>query len=207
MKLYHCAGARSFRPLWCLEELGIGYELALMPFPPRVTVAGYLDINPFGTVPTFIDGDTLMTESAGICHYLVEQYGSASGLRVAPGEPDYGRYLNWLYQSDATLTFPQTIVLRYTRLEPDDRRLPQAVADYTQWFFSRLKAASKLLGTRDFVAGGRFTIADIAFAYALKLAETLRLGAFPDNVAQYWQRMQTRDGYLRAVAREGESTQ
>ena len=27
--LYHCAGARSFRALWTLEELGIPYELKL----------------------------------------------------------------------------------------------------------------------------------------------------------------------------------
>lgn len=203
MKLYHCAGARSFRPLWCLEEMGLDYELKLMSFPPRFTEPGYLDLNPFGTVPTFTDGDVLMTESTGICAYLVGRYGPTP-LAVAPDEADYGRYLNWLYQSDATMTFPQTIVLRYSRLEPEERRLPQAVADYTQWFFSRLKAASRVLGDDEFVAAGRFTIADIGFAYALKLAETLRLGAFPDNIAAYWQRMQARDGYQCAMAKERE---
>ena len=34
--LYHCDGARSFRPLWMLEELKLGYELRMLPFPPRV---------------------------------------------------------------------------------------------------------------------------------------------------------------------------
>jgi hypothetical protein len=33
--LYHCAGARSFRALWALEELGLAYELKMPPFPPR----------------------------------------------------------------------------------------------------------------------------------------------------------------------------
>lgn len=201
MKLYHCAGARSFRPLWCLEEMGLAYDLHLMQFPPRFAEPGYLDLNPFGTVPTFVDGDTLMTESTGICEYLVMRRGPTP-LAVAPGEADYGRYLNWLYQSDATMTFPQTLVLRYTRLEPEERRLPQVAADYTQWFFSRLKAAAKLLGDRDFVAADRFTIADIGFAYSLKLAETLKLGAFPPNVAAYWAHMQTRKAYQRAIERE-----
>ena len=205
MKLYHCAGARSFRPLWCLEEMGLDYELELMRFPPRVTVPSYLELNPMGTVPTFTDGDVLMTESTGICAYLVGRH-APTPLAVAPEEADYGRYLNWLYQSDATMTFPQTIALRYSRLEPEERRLPQAVADYTQWFFSRLKGAARLLGERAYVAAGRFTIADIGFAYALRLAETLKLGAFPDNIAAYWQRMQARDGYQRALAREGERT-
>ncbi len=34
--LYHCDGARSFRPLWMLEEMGLAYELKMLPFPPRV---------------------------------------------------------------------------------------------------------------------------------------------------------------------------
>ena len=46
MKLYHCSNARSVRPLWTLEELGVNYELTVMPFPPRFAYAGYLDINP-----------------------------------------------------------------------------------------------------------------------------------------------------------------
>ncbi len=201
MKLWHCAGTRSFRPLWCLEEMGLSYDLQLMAFPPRFTEPDYLALNPFGTVPAFTDGGTLMTESTGICHYLAERYGPTP-LAVRPEEPDYARYLNWLYQSDATLTFPQTLVLRYAVFEAEDRRLPQAVADYTQWFFSRLKGASKLLGEREYVAAGRFTIADIGFAYALRLAELLKLGAFPENVTAYWARMQAREGYQQAIARE-----
>ena len=70
IKLYHCSDARSLRPLWALEELGLEYELINMEFPPRATYPGYLDLNPLGTVPTFTDGELVMTESSGICHYL-----------------------------------------------------------------------------------------------------------------------------------------
>ena len=41
MKLYHCADARSLRPLWALEEMGLDYELINMQFPPRATYPGY----------------------------------------------------------------------------------------------------------------------------------------------------------------------
>ena len=68
--LYHCDGARSFRPLWMLEEMGLPYELKMLPFPPRVFAKEYLAINPLGTIPFMIDGETRMTESSGICHYL-----------------------------------------------------------------------------------------------------------------------------------------
>jgi len=56
--LYHCAAARSFRPLWTLEELGLPYELKMLPFPPRVFAKEYLGLNPLGTVPLLLDGDT-----------------------------------------------------------------------------------------------------------------------------------------------------
>ena len=71
IKLYHCHGARSMRPLWTLEEMGLDYELITMPFPPRYLHREYLEINPLGTVPCMNDGDVHMTESAGISQYLV----------------------------------------------------------------------------------------------------------------------------------------
>ena len=121
--LYHCAAARSFRPLWMLEELGLPYELKMLPFPPRVFAKEYLALNPLGTIPFMIDGETKMSESSGICHYLGTRYGPTP-LMVGVDDPAYGAFLNWMYFSDATLTFPQTLVLRYSRLEPEERRNP-----------------------------------------------------------------------------------
>jgi hypothetical protein len=40
--LYHCHAARSFRPLWMLEEMGLPYDLKMLPFPPRVFAKEYL---------------------------------------------------------------------------------------------------------------------------------------------------------------------
>ena len=54
--LHHCVSARSFRPLWLLEELGIPYRLHMPPFPPRVHARDYLARNPLGTVPLLEDG-------------------------------------------------------------------------------------------------------------------------------------------------------
>ena len=81
--LYHCADARSFRALWALEELGLPYELTLMPFPPRHFVEGYRDLNPLGTVPAcFIDG-ALMTESAAILIDLADRHPDVLELDAA----------------------------------------------------------------------------------------------------------------------------
>ena len=198
MKLYHCADARSLRPLWALEELGADYELVNMAFPPRATYPGYLSINPLGTVPTFVDGDVTLTESTGICHYLGEKF-APTDLRVDPAEPAYGEYLNWMYRSDATLTFPQTIVLRYTRLEPKERRLPQAAEDYTVWYLSRLRSVEAALEDREFLCAGRFTMAAIAVHYALFLGETLGLAErYKPRSRDYLERLKERPAFQRA---------
>ncbi|MGB3488401.1 MAG: glutathione S-transferase family protein [Xanthobacteraceae bacterium] len=200
--LYHCFGARSFRPLWMLEELGLSYDLKMLPFPPRVLAKEYLAINPLGTIPFMIDGETKMSESSGICFYLGTRHGPTP-LIVGPDEPAYGAFLNWMYFSDATLTFPQTLVLRYTQLEPEERRNPQVAQDYAKWFLGRLRAVEAATGQAETLCAGRFTAADIVNGYALRLAETLGLSKdFGPNVAAYWQRLQQRDGYKRAVAAE-----
>ncbi|HEV7599749.1 MAG TPA: glutathione S-transferase family protein [Bradyrhizobium sp.] len=200
--LYHCTAARSFRPLWMLEELGLAYDLKMLPFPPRGFAKDYLAINPLGTIPFMIDGDTRMSESSGICHYLGTRYGPTP-LVVNVEEPAYGAFLNWMYFSDATLTFPQTLVLRYTQLEPEERRNPQVAADYAKWFFGRLRAVEAAAGKADTLCADRFTAADIAVGYALRLAENIGLAKdFGPNVAAYWRRLQERDGFKRAVAAE-----
>src|ERR1700712_3858430 len=200
--LYHCSAARSFRPLWMLEELGLPYDLKMLPFPPRVFAKDYLAINPLGTIPYLIDGETRMSESSGICHYLGTRYGPTP-LVVNVEEPAYGAFLNWMYFSDATLTFPQTLVLRYTQLEPEERRSPQVATDYAKWFLGRLRAVEAATGKADTLCADRFTAADISVGYALRLfRKNVLPQGFGPNVAAYWQRLQARDGYKRAGAAE-----
>ena len=201
IKLYHCPRSRSMRPLWTLEALGVPYDLEVLPFPPRFRQRTYLETNPLGTVPCLIDGSTRMTESSGICQYLVDRYGPTP-LAVDVSEPDYGSYLNWLHHSDATLTFPQTLVLRYTILEPEEKRIPQVATDYRRWFLARLALLEDAVRTREFLCCDRFTIADICVGYALVLAETLELdGDFPEPVAAYYAALKTQPTFQRAYER------
>ncbi|MEN9683359.1 MAG: hypothetical protein RLZZ427_1110 [Pseudomonadota bacterium] len=202
IRLYHCRDARSFRVLWALEELGLPYQLELMKFPPRVFVEGYRDVNPLGTVPAVVVDGKLMTESAAIPHFLATRFGP-SPLAVAPDEADYAPYLNFLHMGEATLTFPQTIHLRYTQLEPEERRLPQAAEDYAQWFGSRLRAAEKLMGP-EFACAGRFTMADISVGYAVMLAGSIGLAdQLTPGMMTYLERLSQRDGFRRAKVAQG----
>ena len=122
---------------------------------------------------------------------------------VGPEDPAYGAFLNWMYFSDATLTFPQTLVLRYTQLEPEERRNPQVATDYAKWFLGRLRAVEAATANAETLCAGRFTAADIVIGYALRLADNIELAKdFGPNVAAYWARLQQRDGFKRAVTAE-----
>ena len=200
--LYHSTGARGLRVLWTVEEIGLDCDLRLLPFPPRHQAPDYLAVNPLGTVPALVFGDVTMTESTAIAHFLAARSGPTP-LIVEADEPDYGAFLDFLHHADATLTFPQTVYLRFAVLEPG-RGLADAGKLYAEWFAARLvKLERRLEGAREFLCGGRFTIADIAIAYALFLAETIGLGDhMPAAVRDYGRRMMDRPAFKRARERE-----
>lgn len=188
-----------------LEELRLPCELRMLAFPPRAHDNSFLELNPRGTVPLFIDGETRMTESAAICEYLALRH--APGVfNVGADEPDFGSYLNFLHMGEATLTFPQTLVLRYSRFETPERLQPQVAEDYGKWFLSRLRTLEPYLAAHEFLCAGRFTVADVSVGYALMLAELLGLNErFTPAVSAYWQRLKVRPAFERSLLAQNDA--
>lgn len=202
LTLYHCTNARSFRALWALEEMGLPYDLHVLPFPPRKRHENMHDINPLGTIPVLFDGDVRMTESVAIPHYLATKYGPTD-LAIAPDEPGYAAYLNFLVMGEATLTFPQTIHLRYQVFAPREERRPEIARDYAEWFGSRLRNAETMMGASH-AAADRFTMADISVGYALMLALSVGLDEFvSDCLRAYFEGLRQRPAFQRAIAAQG----
>ena len=199
IKIYSCNDSRGVRPMWTAEEMGLSYETEMMPFPPRFLHKEYMDVNILGTIPYLIDGEVEMTESVAMCQYLVDKYGPTD-LRVSSDEVDYHHYLNWLAHSDATLTFPQTVVLRYTLQEIGVA--DKAAEGYRRWFVARLKLLEQSLGSREYLCSDRFTIADICVSYAIYLAKTLQIEeAFKPNIKRWSDMLFARDGFKKAISK------
>ena len=198
IKIWATQGSRAIRPIWTAEEMGLDYELTMMPFPPRVFMKEYLDVNMLGTIPYLTDGEVKMTESVAMAQYLVEKYGPTD-LRVSSDEPGYPSYLNWLFHSDATLTFPQTVVLRYKLQEPGVA--DAAVDGYSRWFVSRLKLLETTLEDREYLCSDRFTIADICVSYAITLADSLGIEqAFKPNIKRWTDMLFERAAYKKSMS-------
>jgi glutathione S-transferase len=176
--------------------MGLNYEVEMMPFPPRFLHKEFMDINILGTIPYMIDGDVRMTESVGMSQYFVDTYGPTD-LKVNVDEADYGNYLNWLSHADATLTFPQTVVLRYTLQEIGVA--DKAAEGYRRWFVARLKLLEQTLGDREYLCSNRFTIADICVSYALFLAKSLGIEeAFKPNITRWTDMLFEREAFQKA---------
>ena len=199
--LYTCARSRGLRATWAAEEAGVDVDLKILPFPPRFQAPEYLEVNPLGTVPLLVDGDARMTESCAIAHYLASKNG-ASDLVVSPGEDDYAAYCDFTYHADATITFPQTVYMRFAIFEKD-KGLEEAGHAYAKWFHKRLVKLEERLATREFLVADRFTVADICCGYALILADAVGLDeGVPASLKQYRARLIERPAYKRAFARE-----
>ena len=148
-------------------------------------------------MPYFVDGDVHMTESSAICQYLVDCHNGYE-IGLTADHPEYGHYLNWLHHADATLTFPQTITMRYYFLEPTPEK--QGVADdYGKWYIARLRKLDKHLLEHEYLVDNRFTIADIAVGYALFLGIGLKLDErYQPQTRAYLERLMARDAFKRA---------
>lgn len=200
--LYTCAGSRGLRATWAAAEAQVDLDLRMLSFPPRFQSPDYLNVNPLGTVPMLVDGDASMTESCAIAHYLAVKGGAVS-LIIGPDEADYAEYLDFTYHADATITFPQTVFLRFAKFEKD-KGFAEAGEAYAKWFGKRLIKVERRLQKREFLCGDRFTVADICVGYALYLARRIGLAEYltpPLNA--YLERLMERDGFKAAIAMEG----
>ena len=198
LKIFGCNDSRHVRVLWTAEEMNLDYQLEMMPFPPRFLQQEYLDTNILGTVPYLIDGDIEMTESVAICQYLAEKYGP-TGLKVNPDEDDFPAYLNWMAHSDATLTFPQTVYLRYAFQEIGVA--DNAAEGYKRWFVSRLKLLEKILEEKEYLCSNRLTLADICVGYAIYLAKCLNIEqALKPNIVRWTDMLFDRQAFKKAIS-------
>jgi len=201
MKLYHSVDTRSLRCVWLLEELGMSYDLDVVPFPPRVKAPEFLAVNPLGTLPYLVDGDTKMSESVAILEYLLNRYDGGE-LRLTPDEADYGSWLNWMHFGEASLANIQATILRYTLFLPKPQRLPVVGEDLSVFLQERLKMLDAGLQGKTYLCGERFTAADISVGYALLLSSLFGYQKyFTPAITAYFDRLQSRSAYQAARAK------
>lgn len=162
---------RGFRVVWLLEELGLPYRLRQVDLLAGVgNDPEFLAINPAGFIPAIVDGGTVMVESIAIVQYLLARSGPGP-LAPEPGDPDFAAYLQFLHMGEAGLAGPVNAIVATNILAPDAEKANWTVGWARETFESRLGLVRRQLAKTPYIAGDRFTAADISVTYALEFAQ------------------------------------
>lgn len=204
-KLFWDPGSANMAPHAVLEEIGCPYELV------KVDIKGgahkqpaYLKLNPNARVPTLVDGERVMYESAAIILYLIEQHPAAK-LAPAPGTQERMLFLQWLLY--LTNTVQDSFILYYhpDNIFPDDARraaLKSAGEERLEKQWAVVDAA--LAQNGPYLAGASFTAADLFLHMLARWSRNCArpAWAFP-HIARNLDLVKARPAVQRMMAQEG----
>lgn len=173
--LYGIARSRTFRPLWLLLELGLEFEHVKLDFHgDAIRQPDYLALNPNGRVPTLVDGDLVLWESMAINLYLANRYGREQGL-WPDNAADEGRAWQWSFWAMTEVEKPLLTVLMHSRALPMDQRDAGKVTRNKGLLQRPFAVLDQALNDREYLAGDRFTVADLNVASVLSWCKPARV--------------------------------
>ncbi len=177
---------RDLRLRWACEEAGLAYAVRTVPFDGRET--NHLDRQPFGQVPFLNDGELKVFESgAGLLHLARK-----SETLMPPDPAGEAETLQWTIAALNSIEMV-TVPWWFLRISGDkDNQL-------TGWMTGRLGHIERVLGERDWLAAGRFTVADLLMADVLRVPEVRAFGDRPATEA-YVTRVTARPAFEKARA-------
>ena len=179
---------------WMLEEVGRPYRAELLEYGPAMKAPAFRAINPMGKVPAIRHNGTVVTEAAAICAYLADAFPEA-GLAPPPGDPLRGPYYRWMFFAAGPLEAAVTNKA-FGFAVPEGR---EGMAGYGS-FADAMDALEAAVSGGPFVAGDRFTAADLYLGshvgWGLAFGSIEKRPAFE----RYWERVGARPAALRARA-------
>ena len=201
LTLYHSPQSRSIRPRWLLEEIGAPYEVKTVSLADGdQKKPDYLKLNPNGAVPTLVDGDLVLWESAAICQYLADKF---PDKRLAPpvGTPERGKYYQWVHYAMSAIEPPAVTIFLHTIRLPEAERMPKLVDDARAQLSASIKVVDDALAGREWILGSQFTAADVMVGSTLAWCQMMgMLGDQTPNATAYLGRCAARPAFQRASA-------
>jgi glutathione S-transferase len=179
---------------WMLEEVGAPYEVEILDYASTMKNEPYLSVNPMGKVPAVRHGDHVVTECAAVCAYLADAFPDAG---LAPALDDRADYYRWLFFAAGPVE--QAVTNRAAQFTPtaeQGRMFGYGNYDLT------VDVLDKVLQGRDYIAGDRFTAADV-YVGAQVMWGT-QFGTLPkrDSFLAYVDRLAGRSAHLAASAKD-----
>jgi glutathione S-transferase len=158
--LYQSPSTASLAPHILLREIGAPHELALTDTETGAQGRPeYLRLNPHARVPTLVDGETVIFESAAICLYLCERHPEA-GFAPAIGSPARADFLKWMIYLTNTIQAELMLYFDPHRYVPPAQvdALKATITERVAGMFARIDAT---LADRPYLLGDAVSAADI----------------------------------------------
>ena len=202
--LHHVPGARSFRILWLLQEMGITPEIVVWRIQDgSMRRPEFLEKSPAGRIPALeIDGQVIY-ESGAITEYLCETR-PEHGLGRAPGDPERIPFLEAMHYAETIGHLIAGLNLQWVFLRDPKDRSDTVVKIEARRLAATLAPVEQVLATQDHILASGFSAADTMMGFSLTAAgRYVRLEQFPSIVA-YNARMADRPAHKAAQAIDGE---
>lgn len=165
IQLYHFhMQDRSDRVRWLLEEMKVPYENKFLDKAKgELLTPEYLKLNPMGRVPTIVDGEVIMFESAAICMYLADKYSYGN---LAPKLEDSNRaeYTKWMIWSVGSLECVIARMFTHVSTEAEKTETHKFVKAQCEIL---AKPLLEVLSKQDYILKSGFSAADIMLAAIL----------------------------------------
>lgn len=210
--LYGVARSRASRPLWLLLEAGVAFDQVPVvqhyrlpdPDAPGAALhtrsAEYLRVNPQGQVPAWEEDGLVLTESLAICLHIARRHGGPVGPQDWKEDAEAA---NWALFA-ATAVEPGAYEILATAMAgqkdtPEGQARMQGGAAMLARGLARLDAH---LAGRDWLMGGRFTVADIVVAECVRYAQPWPPALEPYPAVRAWlARCHARPGFQAMMER------
>ena len=190
--------ARDMRVRWAFEEVGQPYDVELRSFE-ALKQPQHLALNPFGSIPTYRDGQLALFESGSIVLHIAEYH---EGL--LPTGPDVrARAISWMFAALNTVEPPIVEWEAFMLLEKAKPWFNDRLPLLEDNIRNRLDRLSAYLEDQEWL-DGQFSAADLLMVTVLRRLEPSNFPGVRNiveefsNLAKYVERGKARPAYQRA---------
>lgn len=199
LKVHFVAGTRAGRVVWLLEELGLEYEVNIMPFTKEgLKSSEHRSRHSLGRVPVLEDGDISIFESGAIIDYVLERHKNG-GLKPSSDSPEFPFYLQWYHYCEGMVMPPMNQIVVQTILLPPDRRDETVLNQAKNLLTKSLAPVNENLAEKDYLIGD-FSAADLMLGHSCFMAN--RMGCVSEemqNIKDYVARINARPAFQKAI--------
>ena len=199
-RLWGIGTARTFRPHWMLNELGLEYETKeIITRTDAMRDPEFRALSQRGKIPLFEDGDLMIGESAAIALYLADRYRDHGKFAPVSGTNNRARHDELCFFIMTEMDSALYVIRRHAGLPEVYGESAIAVEAARAYFLRGTEEIDcRLSDGRPYLLGEDFTVADLLLKTCLDWAGFVQI-ELPDVLASYSSTISLRPSYGRAM--------